>query len=205
MHVAGMVREKVNVYHTRAMRREVMNIFGRICNPKPCFLHEIYKRLTGDASASRTADEAEIDMRVHLAMDGEDIGIMVDLQEMNEGRPEKFSAFWEECKSYLYNVTEVAVQERRHGDIDYLASALSAPDLLREVTKRCPENTAIPSEAWLRYQFWPADPSKRSASQYTGKLKVKYMVQSRQFRQFDPSRCSLCLRTVSVRGTFDVF
>ena len=52
------------------------------------------------------------------------------------------------------------------------------------MAKRCPEGTLIPSEAWLRYQFLPKDPSKKSASQYTGHLKVKHMVQARQFRRF---------------------
>ena len=186
MIVAQSVREKIQIYHTRAMRREAMNTFGRLCGVKPQFLREIYKRLTGDMSASRTANEAEIDTRVRLALDGEDANIIVDLREMNEGRQEKFSVFWSECKAYLENVTEVAVQERRHGEITYLASALSSRDMLEEVAKRCPEGTPIPSEAWLRYQFWPTDPSKRSASQYTGRLKVKYMVQARQFRKFHP-------------------
>ena len=78
----------------------------------------------------------------------------------------------------------MCVQERRHGDVTYLASALSARDLLTEVAKKCPEGTPTPSEAWLRYQFWPKDPSKQSASQYTGRLKVKHMVQARQLRKF---------------------
>ena len=181
MIVAQSVREKIQIYHTRAMRREAMNTFGRLCGVKPQFLREIYKRLTGDMSASRTANEAEIDTRVRLALDGEDANIIVDLREMNEGRQEKFSVFWSECKAYLENVTEVSVQERRHGEITYLASALSSRDMLEEVAKRCPEGTPVPSEAWLRYQFWPTDPSKRSASQYTGRLKVKYMVQASKF------------------------
>ena len=125
-----------------------MNTFGRICGVKPKFLREIYKHLTGDMSASRTANEAEVDTRVRLALDGEDANIIVDLRELNEGRQEKFSVFWSECKSYLENVTEVAVQERRHGEITYLASALSSRDMLEEVAKRCPEGTPIPSEAW---------------------------------------------------------
>ena len=186
MIVAQSVREKIQTYHTHAMRKEAMNTFGRICGVKPKFLREIYKRLTGDMSASRTTNEAEVDTRVRLALDGEDANIIVDLRELNEGRQEKFSVFWSECKSYLENVTEVAVQERRHGEITYLASALSSRDMLEEVAKRCPEGTPIPSEAWLRYQFWPTDPSKRSASQYTGRLKVKYKVQARQFRKFHP-------------------
>ena len=79
MIVAESVREKIQVYHTRAMRREAMNTFGRICGVKLKFLREIYKRLTGDMSASRTANEAEVDTRVRLALDG-DANIIVDLR-----------------------------------------------------------------------------------------------------------------------------
>ena len=82
--------------------------------------------------------------------------MQIYLRELNEGRQEKFSVFWCECKSYPENVTEVAVQERRHGEI----TALSSCDMLVKVAKHCPEGTPIPSEAWLRYQFWPTDPSK---------------------------------------------
>ena len=91
---------------------------------------------------------------------------MRDLRELNRGQPEKYSLFWDECKRYLESV---CVQERRHRD------------LLTEVAKKCPEGTPVPSEA---YQFWPKNPSKRSASQYTGRLKVKHMVQARQLRKF---------------------
>ena len=111
---------------------------------------------------------------------------MCDLRELNEGRPEQYVKFWEECEQYLESVTELAVHERRHGEVTYLTAALSAQDLLTEVAKRCPEGTPIPSKACLRYQFWPKDPSKKSASQYTGHLKVKHTVQARQFRKFHP-------------------
>ena len=183
---AQSIKDKIDVYHTRAMQKEATRTFGRICSIKPAFIREIYRRLTGDASASRTANEAEVDARIRLVLDCEDPSIVCDLREFNKGRPEKYSVFWEECQKYLENVTELAVQERRHGDTTYLAAALSARDLLTEVSNRCPEGTPVPSEAWLCYQFWPKDPSKQSASQYTGRLKVKHIVQARQLRKFHP-------------------
>ena len=186
MKTADSVKGEINVYHTRAMRREAMSSFGRICGVKPAFLRELYKRLTGDTSASRTTDEAAVDTRIRLVLDSEDPSIISDLRELNEGRPERYTEFWKECDQYLESVPELAVHERRHGQVTYLAAALSAQDLLTEVAKRCPEGTPIPSEAWLRYQFWPKDPSKKSASQYTGRLRVKHMVQARQFRKFHP-------------------
>lgn len=184
LKTAQTVQEKIGVYHTRAMQKAATHSFGRICGIKPAYLREIYKRLTGDASASRTSDEAEVDVRIRLLLDSEDSSIVCDLRELNKGQPEEYSLFWDECKRHLESVVEVCVHERRHGDVTYLASALSARDLLTEVAKKCPEGTPTPSEAWLRYQFWPKDPSKRSASQYTGRLKVKHMVQARQLRKF---------------------
>ena len=61
MIVAQSIREKIHIFYTCAMRKEAMNTFGRICGVKPMVLREIYKRLTGYMSASRTANEAEID------------------------------------------------------------------------------------------------------------------------------------------------
>ena len=67
-----------------------------------------------------------------------------------------------------------------------MATAMSAPVLLREVTKMCPPDTPIPSLTWLSLQFWPKDPTKRSSIQHTGRFRIKYMVQSRQFRATHP-------------------
>lgn len=59
-----------------------------------------------------------------------------------------------------------------------------AQDLLNQVAKHYPEDTPVPSEAWLWYQFWPKKSFKKLASQYTGHLNVKHPVQARQFRKF---------------------
>lgn len=66
--------------------------------------------------------------------------------------------------------------------ITHLARALSVRDLHEEVVKRCNPNTPIPSIQWLRFQFWPQRPSFASSQKYTGRLKIKFMIQSRQFR-----------------------
>lgn len=50
------------------------------------------------------------------------------------------------------------------------------------MVKRCEGGTKIPSIQWLRFQFWPRRPTAKTAARYTGKLKLKFMVQARQFR-----------------------
>ena len=54
-------------------------------------------------------------------------------------------------------------------------------DLHKQVSQQCPEGTPLPSKKWL-FQFWPKDVTSRTAYQYTGRLEVKFMIQSRQFR-----------------------
>ena len=81
--------------------------------------------------------------------------------------------------------------------VTYMAKAISVHDLVEQVAKRCPEGTAIPSEQWVRLQFWPKNPWK-AAFQYTKQLPVKMMVQKHQFRKnhMDSHYCAAILRYV---------
>ena len=102
--------------------------------------------------------------------------------------PRKLHYFLEKCQQYINSTVEIAVDERRHdtvkGDeiVSHLAQALSARDLHEQVTSLCPPGTPIPSIQWLRYQFWPRKQFAATSERYTGRLKIKFMVQSRQFR-----------------------
>ena len=87
-----------------------------------------------------------------------------------------YQLFWEECKKYLSRSIDIAADECWHDTVTHLATALSVRDLHKQV---CPEGTPLPSEKWL---FWPKDVTRRTAYQYTGRLEVKLMIQSWQFR-----------------------
>ena len=148
-----------------------------------------YRRLTGNASAPDSTEQAEVDSRVAQLLDTEDPDLVWDLRVLNEGRPEAFTVFLEHCQQYIQSSVETAVDERRHDTVQAdgkvitdLAKALSVRDLHEEVTKKCLPGTPIPSVQWLRYQFWPQKPTASTAKKYTGKLKIQFMVQSRQFR-----------------------
>lgn len=41
----------------------------------------------------------------------------------------------------------------------------------------------MPSEAWIRLQFWPKTRHARSKLHCTGKLNVRFMIQARQFHK----------------------
>ena len=60
--VTDKLKRDFPVYHTRAMRKEFMNAYGRFTNnTKPVVLRSIYRELTGDASGSSTLSEADVD------------------------------------------------------------------------------------------------------------------------------------------------
>lgn len=181
--VIQLLKQELPSYHTRAMRRSFIRKASLICNLKAKDARFIYKQLSGDSAEAETADQKEIDARVYQAFEMEDPDIITDLRCHNKGQPSKYDAFFEKAKQYLENVIETAVDERRHDEMTHLAQAISVPDLLRCVKETCPPETAIPSEQWLRLQFAPKCASTYASLQFTGKLQVKFQVQSRQLRK----------------------
>ena len=110
-------------------------------------LREFYHAATGDQSVSLTTNESEIDERLREALEMEDTDIVIDLREVSKGHSSKFSMFWEKMNQYLNEAS--AVHERRHGQVTYLAKAISVRDLINQVSELCP-GEAIPSEQWVR-------------------------------------------------------
>lgn len=189
MEVACELRKKLPVYHTRSMRREFLSLFGSAISNKSSFLREAYRRLTGDQSASLTFSQSEVDARISEILDNEDTDLVCDLRLNNSGQPEKYNIFLSECPKYINEKLEFSVDERRHDKMDkgevitHLADAFSVRDLYEQVKAKLPDNTPVPSEQWLRWQFWPRHPNFQASRRYKGKLKVKFMIQSRQFRK----------------------
>ena len=62
-----------------------------------------------------------------------------------------------------------------------MAIAISAPKLFHKVTERAKaagiQSEKVPSFSWFKFQFWPNDSTVHSAANYTGHLKVCYMIQ----------------------------
>ena len=185
--VIEQVKPLLPQFHTRAMRQAMYAKFGRISpGVKPAVLRLFYKDLTGDCSAAHDLPESVVDERVReiLAMEPEDPSTVVDLREVkHKDTRTKFEVFWSEAQKYINEDLGVAVDDRRHGEVTHLAKAISIRDLREQVSHRCPPGTAIPSEEWLRLQFWPKTPKARVSLQYTGRLNVRFMVQKRQFRK----------------------
>ena len=161
----------------------------------PChWLQESYRRLTSDNSSSRTVDEEAVDKCVNEFLSLEDPELIYNLRVNNKGQPEKYEKFLEVCQTYINSTVDTATDDRRHDStstndnettvVTHLATALSIRDLYDEVKKRVPEDCPIPSIQWLRLQFWPRKSTAATSKYFSGKLKLKFMVQSRQFRSY---------------------
>ena len=133
----------------------------------------------GDASAASTLEQV-VDEQY---MDMEYPDIVMDLRSFNAGTKSKYDVFWEECHTFLQEEVGMAAEERRHSEVTHLARAISVRDLIQQVSARCPPATPIPCRSWLSLQFWPKSKHTHSKVHYTGCFKVKYMVQTWQFRK----------------------
>ena len=185
--VIEAIKQSLPVYHTRAMRSEFLQKFGRITNAvKPAVLRYFYKDLTGDASGSETLGQDEVDSRVKQAIEMEDPAIVMDLRHLNTGRRAQYDIFWEECAKFLQEVVGTAVDDRRHTTVTHVATAISIRDFRDQVAQRCPDGTCIPSIEWIRLQFWPKLPHSKRALHHTGRFQIRFKVQQRQFRKDHP-------------------
>ena len=189
--VISQIQAIVPIYHHQALRKKLISKFGRI-SPKTSLatLREFYRVATGDQSGSLTTVEEELDERLREALEMEDPDLMVDLCELNKGHSAKFTVFWEKMKIYVNESS--AVYEHRHGEITYMAKAISIRDLVQEVVKMC-SGKPVPSEQWV---FCSRNPRAKTASQYSSQFKVKMMVQKRQFRHHhvDAHHCAAIFR-----------
>lgn len=111
----------------------------------------------------------------------EDPDVVMDLRSLNTGQSARYDAFWEECDKFISEHS--AVDDRRHGTVTHLSLAISIRDFIEQVKSRCSADILIPSAEWVRLQFWPKTPTAKAALHHTGRLKVKFQVQQRQFRR----------------------
>ena len=113
----------------------------------------------------------------------EDTDIILDLRASNGRQDTRFDVFWNECQTFLNEDLGTAVDDRRHDLITHLARAISIRDFVEQVKQCCPPHTLIPSNEWVRLQFWPKTLTATKALQHTGRFKLKFVVQQRQWRR----------------------
>ena len=92
-----------------------------------------------------------------------------------------------------YISDKTSLDERRHATVDgdsvvvNMAIATSFASIYRDCEEEASQfNIETPSYTWFLFQFWPAHRTTSNMLQYTGKFKVKRMVQARLFRKNNP-------------------
>ncbi|GES90525.1 hypothetical protein GLOIN_2v1782174 [Rhizophagus clarus] len=149
--IRNNLKQTIRIYHTRAMRKEFIDTV-ELCIGKveKARIHYIYFTWLEDSSASVNLVTQNIDDQVLLIFELGDPELITDLREINKDRIFKYDLFWEYALKYL------------------------------EVLKICPLNISTPSLQWIHLQFWPKNPTHKSSLQFTCKLPIKFMVQTRQ-------------------------
>ena len=84
-----------------------------------------------------------------MIVDMEDVDVIVDLRNLNNGRKCMYEVFWQECSKFIQESIGQAVYDRRYQVVINFVTAISVPDLISQVSKQCPEGTPIPSESWV--------------------------------------------------------
>src|SRR6266498_3633609 len=191
MRIVNKLQADAPHYYTRAIRINYLHTCDLLLSKaKLSTLRTIYRMLTGDISAAETENEAKVDEHVRLALELEDPDITIDLREHSNGRLNKYDIFWRIADQFLAGKAAnavIAVDERRHDTIVHLATAISVNDFLHQIKRECPPETPIPSAQWLRLQFWPKNPTRLSSLQFTDRLPLKFMIQTRQLRAYHPN------------------
>jgi hypothetical protein len=146
----------------------------------------LYRTLAEDLSAATSARQADDDSRFLIAIDSEDDNLLWNIGKLNDGRPAQLNTIKRTVMNTLKEHAVTAADDRRKSDEVHITSALFVPDLHTVVSSRLQLNALKPSVKWLAFQFWPKDTTLATAAQYTGRLKVKQMVQARQIRFTHP-------------------
>ena len=149
--VVDAVRQMLPTFSTRAMRKDIMQKYGREISP--ALLRNIYSFITQDSSAPETSHMQRVDDNVAAFLaESDDPDLFYDMRRLN-GRPndESLNTFWEELKKFLDESS--VVHKRRQGEIAYLPVAMSINDLIGQVKDRLPQGTRCPSESWVRFRI----------------------------------------------------
>ena len=188
-----LLEPEIPIFHTRAMRKKFNKEVKLLNSATPSYLiRHVYRTLTGDASAEVT--KSEIDDRVKLAIETEDPDLIIDLRNLNAGRPaDTFNEFFNELEKIVEEIT--AADERRHG-VAHMSEFLSIQDLIKQVKERLPEDAKIPSESTVIHSFAPPNLHKKTSQYYTGRINLKHTIQRRQLRAYhsDAHWCSALYR-----------
>ena len=82
--VSSNLKSEFSKYFSRAMKRDMIGMIGRVCTVKPAILRTIFQKLTGDRSADTNQHSTEIHQRILDCIDGDDDTLLWDKLRMVE-------------------------------------------------------------------------------------------------------------------------
>ena len=184
-------------YFSRSHKQRVKVLTNLIMQDKisTAQFRALYRELTGDESVADNAVSKSVDERTRLILKNADASIIRDIS-VNNGRKEAFDTFWEVTENKLEELQAAAVDDRHHATetdrevVLNMALALSARDLYQQCVDQAKKENLldeqIPSLSWFRFQFWPKNIYTHTAVNYTGRLKIHYIIQQRSIRKYTP-------------------
>lgn len=87
------IDKQIPMNHIRMMRREFQSRYEGLVSTKPVVMQEIFRFLTGDSSQVVIDISKEINTRLYILFQTGDSENLVDLRELNRGKPVKFDTF----------------------------------------------------------------------------------------------------------------
>ena len=115
-------------------------------------------------------DEAELQKRVNLLVDMDDVDVIVDLCHLNAGCKSMYETFWKECAKFIQESISQAVDDCRHQSVTHFATAMLVPNLISQVSKTCPEGTPYALRVLGTFAVFAQNQHWHSSCHYTGKL-----------------------------------
>ena len=189
-NVISSLQKDLPKYFSRAHKAKSRHLLSLIMNEKikASEFRAIYAELTGDSSETDNTRLKQVDECMQLIMKTADPSILRDLR-VNNSRSAKYDIFWSITEKKIEELQAFVVDDRRHGGnidsevITNMALAISARDLYEQCATAAKHDGLtdedVPSLSWFRFQFWPKNPYTHASLNYTGRLKVRYMVQQR--------------------------
>ncbi|CAC5366410.1 unnamed protein product [Mytilus coruscus] len=170
-------------YSRRAIRRDFINKYSHFIKTPKSVLRHMFSDLTGSEIQAQNKVQDEINQRVtEILLGSDDPDLLLDFRKLNGKEIDTiFDVFYDELGKY-FDEQIMQVHERRHSQELYMPLAISVEDLQSEIIKRIPPDVSVPSVETIRLQFTPNNAFQKSVLKYSGKLDVKFRVQTRQAR-----------------------
>ena len=131
---------------------------------------------------STEATSSEIDQRVQLAIESEDVDLVIDLRQLNKGQPgDTFYVFFKELANMVNQITPAV--NRRHG-VSHMSEFLRIRHLINQAKEKMPEGSPIPSVSTVIHSFAPRNMYGRALQYYTEKTNLKFVVQHHHLRAY---------------------